>query len=186
MTDERLITDDWIVDRILEREGRAVFSDRRDDAGGPTRWGITQETLTAWRCRPVTALEVAALTESEARQIYQHRYITAPGFYRVGNRRLRWLLADCGVLHGPTRAVRWLQSALGVQIDGQLGWLTAGALWAADWRVVFLALCEQRINFIGEIVTGNVADQDRDGVPDNTEMCKGWLARATSFLEEAA
>jgi lysozyme family protein len=186
MTDERLISDDWIVDQILEWEGRGLFTDRPDDAGGATRWGITQETLAAWRLRPVTAQEVAQLTEFEARQIYGHRYLATSGFGRVQNRHLRWLLADCGVLHGPARAVRWLQSALGVTVDGKLGPQTAGALWAADWRIVFLDLCRRRINFIGEIVSGDLKDRDRDGVPDHTEMCKGWLWRATSFLKEAA
>lgn len=186
MTPDHLVNDEFIITDILRREGRDVFTNRADDRGGATRWGITQEDLESWRGHALTPADVAALTEDEARQIYRHRYIGEPGFNSLGDQKLRWLMADCGVLHGTTRSIRWLQGVLGVAQDGIIGDETRRAIWRTGWRFAFLGVCRERIQFIGRIVTGNKTDADQDGVPDNMEMAAGWLNRAASFLEEAS
>ena len=52
-----------IVDDVLRREGE--FVQHPADAGGPTKFGITQATLADWRHAPVTASDVSALTIDE-------------------------------------------------------------------------------------------------------------------------
>jgi len=128
---------DTILDEIIRREGGYV--NHPSDRGGPTNFGITAQTLGAWRKlgRPATAAEVQALTETEARAIYRHQYITGPGFEVITHPALLHLLIDAGVHSGPKRAVQWLQAALGVTADGIIGPKTRAALAVADQAVLY-------------------------------------------------
>jgi lysozyme family protein len=58
-----------IIDDIIRREGGAV--DHPSDRGGQTKYGITKATLSEYRGRQVSGVELFALTEQEAREIYQ-------------------------------------------------------------------------------------------------------------------
>jgi lysozyme family protein len=180
------MTDAQILDDVLEREGGGTYTDRADDAGGPTRWGITQQTLCEVRGRPVAAGDVASLSRDEALDIYRHRYIGAPGLGRVLDDELRALLVDCAVLHGPRNAVRFLQRALGIADDGAFGDLTTAALWRQDRKRLLWRVFAERVMFLGRIISDNLTDADRDGIPDNTEFAKGWLARVGAMMKEAA
>lgn len=74
-------TVDQLINDIIRREGGYV--NHPNDKGGPTNWGITQATLAAYRGRPVSAAEVQALTQAEARKIYQERYFEAAGIDKL-------------------------------------------------------------------------------------------------------
>jgi lysozyme family protein len=178
------VTDEQILTAVLEREGG--YTNRTDDPGGPTNHGITQQRLAEWRGRPVTAEDVRELTEAEARDIYRHCYIQAPGLGKILDDDLRALLVDCSVLHGPRNAVRFLQRALGVADDGIFGDVTLAALWRVDRRRLLWNVFAERVIFFGRIITENLTDADRDGIPDNTEFAKGWLARVGAMMREAA
>lgn len=67
------MTDDQIIDGILQREGGYV--DDAVDRGRCTSMGITRTTLQDWRGRLVTCDDVRRLTEAEARAIYAARYV---------------------------------------------------------------------------------------------------------------
>jgi lysozyme family protein len=163
------VTDDDIIDEIVAREGGYV--DHPADRGGPTNRGITLQTLAAWRGRAVTAADVAAMGETEARDIYRRRYIEAPGFHRIQDDALRSQVIDCAVLHGPHRAAKLLQAALGVAQDGIVGRQTLAALdHAPD---VATRLAAHRLRYIAEIVAGN---------PSQVAFLRGWVNRATEFL----
>jgi lysozyme family protein len=181
-----MMTDTQILDDVLEREGGGTYTDRADDAGGPTRWGITQQTLSGWLGRPATAGEVAELSRERALEIYRHRYIQQPGLGKILDDPLRALLVDCAVLHGPRNAVRFLQRALGVQADGVFGDLTLAALWRLDRRRLLWLVFAERVEFLGRCISDNLTDADRDGIPDSTEFAKGWLARVSAMMKEAA
>jgi lysozyme family protein len=67
------VTDDAILDRILDREGGYVNDPL--DRGRCTNMGITLDTLREWRGQPVTCDDVRGLSEREARDIYRARYL---------------------------------------------------------------------------------------------------------------
>ncbi len=165
---------DAILDDILKREGWPAYSDDPADRGGPTKGGITQATLAAWRGRPVTAAEVAALGEAEARAIYARRYIVEPKFDRIADDGLRHQVVDIGVLHGPGRATKWLQAAVGVADDGIFGAGTTAAVNAADPQALGLRLAATRVRKIGRIVQAD---------PAQLKWLGGWLNRATFFID---
>lgn len=163
-----------IIEDILAREGGYV--DRAADRGGPTRWGITLATLSEWRHSPQTADDVRLLPEDEAKAIYRDRYIVQPGFADLKD-PLRALLVDSAVQHGPSRAVRWLQRAVGVADDGRMGGLTVGALARADAGGVYRKVLADRVRFYGRLITDT---------PSEAEFAAGWANRVAQFIELAA
>lgn len=176
---------DALLSEILKREGWPAYTNDPHDRGGPTKGGITQATLAAWRGRPVTPDEVSELQEAEARNIYLYRYVRAPGFAEISDELLRHQVVDAGVLHGPRRAARWLQEALGdVAVDGQVGALTLGSLGQRDPHSVGLLFCRQRLVFLGRILADNHGRRRRgETAEDWSRFSAGWINRASSFLE---
>ncbi len=136
------MTIDEIITNILKVEGSAYTNDSRD-SGGPTKYGITLATLSAYRGRPCTAADVQALTELEARGIYLARYVVTPGFGHVNllSPRIAEELVDTGVNTGPARAAVMLQRCLNalnrqgkdysdIPVDGDCGPATIASLKA--------------------------------------------------------
>lgn len=170
-----------VIADIIRREG-PEFTDDPDDKGGPTRWGITGETLCEDRRDtggyvPQTDEEireaVRALTEEEAREIYQRRYIEKPRFGDIKDRELRALVVDTGVLHGRHRAARWLQGVVGVETDGWVGDITLGAVNGRHWRPIYKKLLARRYQGFSDYV---------QSVPSQLKWLEGWVNRANEFL----
>lgn len=144
--------------QVLALEGG--YADNPADPGGATNFGITRRTLAAWRhVVPWTALDKAAvrdLTRAEAADIYRAMYWTpcAGDGLPAG---LDLAVFDYGVHSGPDRAVRALQAALGVGVDGIAGPVTLGAARTAarQGRVPALieALCRERLGFLQRLAT---------------------------------
>ena len=181
-----VLSDNDIIDSIEKSEGWPKFTDHPDDKGGPTKGGITLATLEHWRQRPCEKADLKALDRHEARQIYQQMYIDDPGFRFITESLLRYQVVDCGVLHGPRRASKWLQQAINAQskavfngqtvkVDGRFGPASQALLTQlrhhSDRINLRIATC--RIRFLGRIV-------GRD--PSQARWINGWLNRATKFV----
>jgi lysozyme family protein len=160
-----------LIDGVIAREGG--FVDHPADRGGPTKYGITQATLIAWRGRPLTREDVRDLTTEEARAIYEDRFVRQPGYDRILDERLREQVVDAAVLHGPGRATRWLQEVAGVKADGVLGPVTAGAVNRLAADLAGRRFAVHRIRFLARLVSDD---------PTQAVFCAGWLNRATHFL----
>ena len=164
-----------IIEGILRREGGWV--DHPADRGGPTKYGITLRTLSRWRGSRAIAEDVRALTKEQARRIYRHLYIEKPGFDRIEDPRLRELVIDCAVHHSPARAVRWLQKAAGVKVDGRCGPVTLGAANAAPAKSLADSASWHRgrarsgATITAQAVAGRVRG-------------KGWMMRLAKFIEK--
>jgi lysozyme family protein len=165
-----------ILAHIFEVEGWPAYTDAPVDRGGPTKGGITLATLRAHRGRPVTVADLQALSQEEAGDIYRVRYI-AP-FESVEDELLRWQVVDCGVLSGTARAVRWLQEAAVVKVDGILGPKSLAAINAPGRaHALGVRLAAVRIRFLGQLI-----ERDRE----QAKWTNGWMRRATSFLDREA
>jgi lysozyme family protein len=170
------MSDDDIIEHVLRYEGGYVSNP--NDRGGPTNFGITANTLGAWRGlgRPATAAEVLGMSRAEARAIYRKRYVTDPGFDAIANGDLRMIVVDCGVLYGTRRATIWLQTALGVAADGIIGDDTIRALAAADPHTVARKILKQRFQRIEAVVGAN---------PSQMVFYRGWMNRTDDLLQYA-
>lgn len=169
---------DLITD-ILKREGGFVNDPR--DRGGPTKYGITKNTLAAWLGRPVTVDEVRTLDEDTAREIYERNYYIAPRIDTLPD-DVQPVVFDCAVNHGARRAVGFVQKVINeagfgpVDVDGIIGPGTrAAAAKAAEMGPFFCnAIVEERLAFYESLV---------DSDPSQIRFLNGWRARAESFRE---
>lgn len=131
-----------IIEAVLEAEGEKYTNDP-NDAGGPTKWGVTLATLQKIRGLPTTAAQVEKLTRVEAFEIYRRRFVVEPGFDLIT--ALNWKIGaevvDTGVNMGQPTAATFLQRSLNafnqrgvlypdVEVDGACGPATAQALKA--------------------------------------------------------
>ncbi len=171
-----------LIEDVIVREGGYV--DNSADGGGPTKYGITQATLAAWRMREnytrareaadsVTAQDVQDLQMPEARLIYEAQYLNAPGLYRITDPTLQGLLFDSAVQHGPETAVRWLQAAVSVPIDGACGPVTAAAANANPARA-YRQVLATRVRYYGAIISNNHSQ---------AVFAAGWANRVSGFIE---
>lgn len=165
-------TTEQILSDILRREGG--FVDHPADRGGPTNKGITLATLTQYLGRPATLEDLKALTDVDAEHVY--RVLFVYHFEGVKDDALRSLLVDSAVNHGAGRATMWLQEALGVRPDGQIGPISKAALGALDqeaYQKVYRAVLRRRAIFYGQIVK-------RD--PSQAAFIEGWMRRLAEFI----
>lgn len=172
---------DRIIAHILQVEGWPAFTDNPRDRGGPTKGGVTLQTLRDWRGNQ--ALGIGALKDlpqAEAEAIYRQRYIVEPRFDHIADELLRFQVVDAGVMSGPDRATRWLQEAIGVIADGRIGLQTLAALNGANAHRLGILYAVIRIRFLGDLI----AKTGRSPSPadDQDVWASGWLIRASSFL----
>lgn len=168
-------TVDDIISDVLVQEGG--YSDHPADKGGATNFGITAKVLGEWRRlgRPASREEVRALTIAEARDIYRKRYVLNYGFQRIPHDGLRAQLVDFGVNSGPSRAIRWLQRAIGMPASGVLDAATLHAVSELPPKLVNNALVAARLKMIDAWT-----DEDRS----QKVFEEGVESRALSFFLE--
>jgi lysozyme family protein len=168
---------DRVLDEVIRREGGYV--NHPADRGGPTKFGITLDTLRRWRDQPVTADDVARLTEAEARQIYRQRFVIAPGYAGIVDPQLTALVVDCAVLYGEDDASPWLQRAakeLGADliVDGKVGPRTLAVVNSLDADRLIRKVCGLRLRKMGREITDK---------PSQAVFAAGWSNRLAEFVE---
>lgn len=129
------------------------------DAGGETKFGV------ALNANP--GLNIKTLTLSEAMVVYEKKYWNTISCEQMPLAISLWLF-DCGVNHGTRRAAKFLQTALGVTADGQIGPGTLGALAKADQKALLSKLKTIRQNFYESIVQNK---------PSQKMFLAGWTRR---------
>ncbi len=163
---------DNVIKGILNREGG--FVNHPADKGGPTKYGITQATLSGWRKKRVTLRDVKDLTIEEASQIYKKLYVEAPGFLKFHDDTLAEQLIDAGVNHGTRRAVMLLQKAVGAVGDGIIGPRTVKSVSALQPHVVYLKFMAQRLRYFANILKND---------SKQLVLAAGWMNRCALMLE---
>lgn len=166
------------IGTVLKHEGGYV--NHGADRGGPTNFGVTQKTLSAWLKRPATIDDVKRLTIAEARDIYETNYLTGPRISTLPE-PLQTLMLDMSINHGPRNAIKMLQRVTNeagfgpVDVDGVLGPQTRSCALkglAAMGPYFVNALVDERVEFFHAICEND---------PSQRVFLKGWLRRAESF-----
>ena len=152
------------IDKIIENEGG--YSNDPADAGGRTNYGISERSNPgAWADGKVT--------EAEAREIYERKYLISTGIIKIQDPYLQVQMLDFCVNSGPGPAITKLQAILGVDVDGVIGPQTLAAVAALDPAYINNQLVAARVRMIGKIVSKNVSQ---------VKWINGWLDRALQFL----
>lgn len=104
------------------------FVDIPEDRGGRTNKGITQTNYNAFRAkRGLPDKDVKDIPQEDVDSIYWEMY-WKPAKCDILPDPLDLVVFDSAVQHGPSRAVKWLQTALGMSPDGIFGPRSVNAL----------------------------------------------------------
>lgn len=157
---------------VLGAEGG--FSNNKFDNGGPTNYGITAGELESFRRRFPhlnMPLDVRKLDSGLARTIYHTDY-WAPSGGIWATPGLDLVLFNAGVMSGPSRAIRLLQQALHIKVDGQAGPFTQDQVKMGNRRQIALNTNAQHLAYMKTL-------------PDWPHFGHGWANRNTRVASEA-
>lgn len=132
---------------VLRHEGGYV--NHPADPGGATNKGVTQVVYDGFRNRlGLPKRSVRHITETEVRDIYKRQYWEAVKGDELPA-GIDYMVFDGAVNSGPSRSGRWLQSALGVKVDGVIGEATLNAARQHPNHDVLIArACRIRMGFL--------------------------------------
>lgn len=161
-------------DHVILSEGE-TYTNYRDDHGGPTKFGITLDTLSLFSGRRCIPEDVMKLTMADAEIIYKKLYWTPLQLDRftTAAEPLAIALFDQAVNFGVNAATKRLQRIINVPSDGVLGPATLAALMTRDANgVAFGFICQSQLAY-AELATRDVL-QGR--------WLQGWLKRTHRLL----
>jgi lysozyme family protein len=156
-------------DLMLTHEGGYVHHEK--DPGGRTNFGVTQRVWEEWMGRPVTEKEMRALTPLMVKPLYKRKYWDA---VRADDlvAGVDYCVFDVAVNSGPGRAIKFLQSCVGVTPDGGFGPITLAAVKEQDPARLIELYCAKRLDFLQSLKTFET-------------FGKGWSKRVQEVKDKA-
>jgi len=156
---------------LLAHEGGYV--NHPQDPGGITNLGVTKRVWEEWLGRPVSEKEMRALTPTMVKPLYKRKYWDA---VRADDlvAGVDYCVFDVAVNSGPGRAIKFLQSCVGVTVDGGFGPATLAAVNKAEedpTRLIEL-YCAKRLEFLQSLKTFET-------------FGKGWSRRVAEVKDAA-
>lgn len=154
---------DQAFDVLLKHEGG--YSDDKADAGGKTRYGITEAVARTAGYRG----DMRELPLDLARTIYRREYWDA---IRADDlpATLRYPAFDAAVNSGVGQSIKWLQRAAGVKDDGVIGPVTLAAVAQLDASALRMRMLAQRLRLMASL-------------PSWPAFSRGWVSRVCSLME---
>lgn len=152
---------DRAVAHVLRWEGNETNNPL--DPGGYSRYGLSQ--------RAYPALDLRTITQAQAAEIYRRDYWTAIRGDELPD-RVAFALFDAAVNVGVTQAVKFLQRAVGVHVDGVLGPVTLDAVRNVDAHKLLRELAVERVLFYV-------------GLQSFSIFGRGWLRRTLDTVMRA-
>jgi lysozyme family protein len=155
---------------LLKHEGN--FVNHPSDPGGMTNLGVTAKVWESWVGHPVDEKQMRALTAEDVAPLYKRKYWDACRADEFVS-GLDYAVFDCAVNSGVGRAVKLLQSCVGVPVDGGIGPATMAAINKySDTKKLIEQYCDSRLQFLKSLKTFPV-------------FGKGWERRVNEVQEEA-
>lgn len=150
-------------DLLITHEGG--FSNHPNDPGGATMYGVTEAVA---RAEGYTG-PMQDLTLDFAKSVYRKRYWDACRCDQMPD-PLRYSLFDAAVNSGPGQAIKWLQLAVGVKVDGAIGPVTQQAVNVLPAQVTRQKMVGARLRFMTNLANW-------------PSFSKGWARRVAAILE---
>jgi lysozyme family protein len=149
---------------ILQQfEGGSKLTNTSGDFGGLTKYGISKTAH--------PNIDIANLSEADAKAIYEKDYWMASGCYKLKS-ELQYVHFDTSVNMGIMAAIKILQQAASVNPDGVLGAETiakSNIIGSADYLLY-------RLVHYNNIIGNNASQQ---------VFLKGWTSRVVSIYQMA-
>lgn len=176
------MTDRDLIESVVDtNEGAAPTNDPADRDGPlPTRYGVTAGAYARFIGIPasqVKAADITGLTRDTAVTILLRLYVAQPGFGALSDPRVKLAAVDYAIHSGPEVAVRALQRALHVKVDGICGPATIAAANAERPAELVAALCAERLRGWARLWH---ADKRQ------LRWAGGWVNRLARILDEGA
>jgi lysozyme family protein len=150
------------------------YSNHEDDRGGPTKYGITQDTLSSYRGKSVSVNDVKNLQITEAKLIYRSRYWNPISGDSIKSNLVATIIFDQAVNRGVSTAAQSIQAILGVKVDGVIGPKTIEALNNSSPKTTaFKFICEAQEHYARIVQRNN----------SQAVFLVGWLRRSHKLLE---
>jgi lysozyme family protein len=156
---------------MLEHEGG--FVNHPQDPGGMTNLGVTKRVWEEWVGHEVDEKQMRALTPETVAPLYKRKYWDA---CRADDlvAGVDYVVFDVAVNSGPGRAVKFLQSCVGVTADGGFGPATLAAVKKSEedpTRLIEM-YCAKRLEFLQSLKTFET-------------FGKGWSRRVQEVKDKA-
>lgn len=155
---------------MLASEGG--FSNHPSDPGGMTNLGVTKATWENWVGRESDEAEMRGLTPEKVEPLYKKKYFDAVRGDELPM-GLDYLMFDFAVNAGAGRAIKTLQTAVGVTPDGGFGPITMAAVQAVDPVELIEQFSQAKEDFYRSLTTF-------------ATFGKGWLNRVADVKVKAS
>jgi lysozyme family protein len=138
-----------------------------------TNLGVTKRVWEEWTGHEVDEKQMRALTPEDVAPLYKRKYWDACRADDLVS-GLDYCVFDVAVNSGPGRAIKFLQSAVGVTADGGFGPATMAAVKKAEEDPASLIemYCAKRLEFLQSLKTFET-------------FGKGWSRRVAEVKEES-
>ena len=154
---------------MLKSEGGYVNNPA--DPGGMTNLGVTKATWENWVGRESDEAEMRGLTPEKVEPLYKKKYWDAVRGDELPA-GLDYLMFDFAVNAGAGRAIKTLQTAIGVTPDGGFGPMTMAAVQAVDSVELIERFSQAKEDFYRSLTTFST-------------FGKGWLNRVADVKQHA-
>ena len=155
---------------MLKSEGGYVNNPA--DPGGMTNLGVTKATWENWVGRESDEAEMRGLTPEKVEPLYKKKYFDAVRGDELPM-GLDYLMFDFAVNAGAGRAIKTLQTAVGVTPDGGFGPMTMAAVQAVDPNELIEQFSQAKEDFYRSLTTF-------------ATFGKGWLNRVADVKVKAS
>jgi lysozyme family protein len=155
---------------MLQSEGG--FVNHPSDPGGMTNLGVTKATWENWVGRESDEAEMRGLTPEKVEPLYKKKYFDAVRGDELPM-GLDYLMFDFAVNAGAGRAIKTLQTAVGVTPDGGFGPMTMAAVQAVDPNELIERFSQAKEDFYRSLTTF-------------ATFGKGWLNRVADVKVKAS
>jgi lysozyme family protein len=154
---------------MLKSEGGYV--NNPVDPGGMTNLGVTKATWENWVGRESDEAEMRGLTPEKVEPLYKKKYFDAVRGDELPM-GLDYLMFDFAVNAGAGRAIKTLQTAVGVTPDGGFGPMTMAAVQAVEPNELIERFSQAKEDFYRSLTTF-------------ATFGKGWLNRVADVKVKA-
>ncbi len=160
-------------ERVIGHEGKyqREYKDRGNWTSGIVGRGELKGTKFGISAMSYPELDIEHLSLDQARAIYYQDF-----WLKIGGRQrhaVMYQLFDAAINHGTSRAVQFLQRAVGSNDDGHYGPKTQAALLEADPNDVLLCFLAERLDFMNNLSAW-------------ATFSRGWSQRIAENLRYAA
>lgn len=170
---------DKIIEYVIINVEGVKYTNTPGDKGGPTKFGITQATYSAYLKRPATADDVKNMTMEIAIDVYKKMFWT---FFNLDLYPVEFqhLIFDMYVNHSPAGVGKIIQKSLNdmgskLVVDGVVGHKTLNEIPFYKQNVLFNTILNRRSEYYNLICKND---------PTQLKFLNGWLNNRVEWFRK--